>query len=81
MILLGAFQAVGIVDNSVVVASSADMVTARSVKCLTAPSILVFLFFGIVIRVAFRDVHYEAVETHLITSVSHRVLMSLDNLK
>ena len=77
MLLLGAFPAVGIVDNFVVVASSADMVTARSVKCLTTSSILVFLFFGIVIGVAVRDVHYETVETRLITSV----LLPLDNLK
>ena len=53
------------------------MVTARPVKCLTAPSILIFLFFEIVFEVAVRDVHYVAVETCLIRSV----LTLSDNLK
>ena len=77
MIPLGAFPAAGIVDNSVVVASSADMVTARSVKCLTAPSMLVFLFFGVMLGVPVGVVLREALETRLIRSV----LPDPDNLK
>ena len=49
--------------------SSADMVTARSVKCFTAPSILVFLFFGVVVGVALGVVLLEALDTLLIKSV------------
>ena len=78
MIPLGAFPVAGIVDKSVVVvASSADIVTARSVKCLTAPSMLVFLFFGVMLGVPVGVVLREALETRLIRSV----LPDPDNLK
>ena len=78
VIPLGAFPVAGIVVNSVVVvASSADMVTARSVKCLTAPSMLVFLFFGVMLGVPVGVVLREALETRLIRSV----LPDPDNLK
>lgn len=46
--------------------SSPEMVTAKSVRCLTAPSRLVFLFvFGVAVGV----VLLEALETLLIRSV------------
>ena len=60
---------VGLVGVVSVEASSADMVTARSVKCLTAESILVFLFLGTVVGVAVGVVLLEALETLLIRSV------------
>ena len=53
------------------------MVTARSVKCLTAPSMLVFLFFGVMLGVPVGVVLREALETRLIRSV----LPDPDNLK
>ena len=49
--------------------SSAEMVTAKSVKCLTAPSKLVFLCLGVADGVAVGVVLLEALETLLIRSV------------
>ena len=60
--------------------SSVDMVTAKSVRCLTTPSRLVLRFFGVTFGVAFGVVLLEALETLRIKSV-RPVPVNLENDK